>query len=330
MTLAASIQTLITKVDNFELVRDQIAAILLVESVHQQELAAAGYQPITAVPGVNLGDGTCTVVAATGTPAVGNWSLVCNTAIVDGGVFTLLDPDAAIVSDTLTMDPEAGGGTVLSAGGLEFTLTDGDTDFGVGDSFTLAVAHYDPRLWRLKIFLERANPWADFIDSPDPLDVSPIINVSFDNTTYDQARSNSVERQRSIAVFHVDCYGYGVSAPEADPDDGHVPGDEDAALEAHRAVRLARNILMAGAYTYLGLRGIVGFRWPQSITIFQPSADDRRVQNVVGARIALEVQFNEFSPQVDGEQLELISTLVKRAETGQLLLRSDYPKETSP
>jgi hypothetical protein len=62
-------------------------------------------------------------------------------------------------------------------------------------------------------------------------------------------------------------------------------------------VRLARNIIMAGAYTYLGLRGLVWKRFPQSISMFQPQIENRAVQRVVGARLALQVHFNEFSPQ---------------------------------
>jgi hypothetical protein len=47
----------------------------------------------------------------------------------------------------------------------------------------------------------------------------------------------------------------------------------------------------------------------------------------VGARVALEVQFNEFSPQVQGETLELVSVQVKRTDTGELLVRADYEIE---
>lgn len=329
MTITAQIETLIDKVDTFEVVRDQIAAILLVESVHQQALAAAGYQAVTVPDGGNIGNGTCTAVVAVGAPVIGTWALICSAAADDGGVFVLMNPSGGVAVSGLTITP--GEATIFAdQAGLTFTLTAGTVDFEIGDSFSLPIAHFDPRLWRLKVYLERANPWADFINAPDPLDVSPIINVAFDTTSYDQSRSNSVQRQRAIAIYHIDCYGYGVSSTEDPDEEGHLPGDEDAALEAHRAVRLVRNILMAGAHTYLGLQGLVAFRWPQSVTIFQPTADERRVQNVVGARIALEVHFNEFSPQVEGEPLELISTSVLRAETGQLLLRADYPKETSP
>ena len=87
---------------------------------------------------------------------------------------------------------------------------------------------------------------------------------------------------------------------------------------------MVRNILMASEYTYLGLRKIVWKRWPQSIKVFQPQLDAKQVQQVVGARIALQVAFNEFSPQYVAEILELTSVEVKRAEDGQVLAETDY------
>lgn len=191
-----------------------------------------------------------------------------------------------------------------------------------------AAARKDPKLWRLRVFSERSNPWDEFSSAPDRNAVeatAPIVNVCFDNCSFDRSASNVVERQRAIGVYHIDCYGYGLSAD--DGGSGHVPGDEDAALEAHRAVRLVRNILMAGAYTYLGMRGVVGRRFPESIQVFQPQIDGRAVQHVVAARITLQVEFNELSPQVQGQPLELVSVSVIRAETGELLLRADFPVE---
>jgi hypothetical protein len=174
-----------------------------------------------------------------------------------------------------------------------------------------------------RVFLERSNPWGEFIDAP--LGARPIINVWFDAATYNGSTSNVVARQMCEGTFNIDCYGYAVSVDDGNPTGGHSPGDEDAALECQRAVRLARNILMAGQYTYLGMRGVVWKRWPQSLNMFQPQSDNRAVQRIVGARLALQVQFNEFSPQVTGETLETLSIEVLRAETGELYLRADYP-----
>lgn len=184
-----------------------------------------------------------------------------------------------------------------------------------------SAAAKDPALWKLRVFLERSNPWSEFIDSPDVADPAPIVNVSLDNINYDGRSSNAVERQKATAVYHLDCYGYGVS--EDDGATGHTPGDQRAALEAQRAVRLVRNILMAGAYTYLGQRGLVWGRSIQSIQIFQPAVDARVVPQIVAARVAVAVSFNEFSPQVEGEPLELVATTVFRAETGEIYLQAN-------
>ena len=89
---------------------------------------------------------------------------------------------------------------------------------------------------------------------------------------------------------------------------------------------------MAGAYTYLGFpRGanqIVWRRWPQSLTMFQPALDGRTVQQVVGCRLALQVEFNEFSPQVVGQALQIISATVKRSETGEIYFTAQYGEDS--
>lgn len=224
----ASIQTLIDKKDNVELIRDQIAAIILVEQARQQELAAA--------------------------------------------------------------------------------------------------ADKDPDLWKLRVFLERSDPWDEFQPGEDGVakDSTPIVNVWWANSDDGEHGSNTVERQRVTGTFHIDVYGYGVSR---ETDAGHDSGDETAALEAQRAGRLVRNILMSAHYTYLGMRGVVGRRWRHSAQFFQPAIDGRPLAHVSAMRIALRVDFNEFSPQHVPVPLALISVAVKRIDTGELLFTADYPQE---
>ena len=178
-----------------------------------------------------------------------------------------------------------------------------------------------PDDWKLRIFTERANPWEQFLQAP-VADTSPLVNVWYDSSNFDASASNTFERQKATAVFNIDCYGYGISAD--DGGSGHIPGDKAAALEVQKALRLCRNILMSAEYTYLALRGLVWKRWPQSVTVFQPQLDGQTVQSVVGARLALQVGFNEFSPQVVGETLEFISIDVLRAEDGEIVLEADY------
>ena len=184
-----------------------------------------------------------------------------------------------------------------------------------------AAAAKDPDDWKLRVFAERSNPWEQYLNDPAS-DPSPIVNVWYDNSNFDQSGSNISERQKTDGIFNIDCYGYGVS--EDDGGTGHKPGDREAAYEVQKALRLVRNILMAAEYTYLGLRGLVWQRWPQSITVFQPQIDGRQVQQIVGARVAFRVVFNEFSPQVVAETLEYLSVDVKRAEDGEIVLEADY------
>lgn len=91
--------------------------------------------------GGNTGDGTVTAVAvaAGGTPIVGTWELEATTAVVNGGVFKLTDPNGNIVASELVMQVGAGAATTFVAGGLIFTVTDGATDFAATDKFTLAI-----------------------------------------------------------------------------------------------------------------------------------------------------------------------------------------------
>lgn len=184
----------------------------------------------------------------------------------------------------------------------------------------------DPADWKLRVFLERANPWAEFLDAPEttenPALAPPIVNVSLASMDFDQGASNVVERQKATALYYIDCYGYGVAAD--DELGGHEAGDERAALTCHRAVRLVRNILMAGTYTYLGLRGVVWRRWPEGVTFSRPTRDDQPVQQVAAARLSLRVEFSEFSPQVQGQPLELVSATVRRSPTGEILLTASY------
>lgn len=187
-----------------------------------------------------------------------------------------------------------------------------------------SAAAKDPALWKLRVFVDRANPWEEFLAAePDDesADRSPIVNITLDSINFPGGKGDTVERQGASATFHIDCYGYGFSA---ETDDGHRAGDQMAAAEAQRCLRLVRNILMAATYTYLDMRGVVGKRWPQSIQMFQPELEARSVQKVVGARFALGVDFNEFSPQVVGQPLESIVVTVRRRATGEVYFEAEY------
>lgn len=180
----------------------------------------------------------------------------------------------------------------------------------------------DPDDWKLRIFKERFRPWEQWLNVDGAVNISPIVNVWFDNVNFDKSSSDIMERQTSEGMFNIDCYAYARSSDNQAG--GHNPGDEAAALQVHRAIRLVRNILMAAENTYLQLRGLVSFRWPQSITVLQPEIDSITVQEIIGARIAFQVRYNEFSPQVEVCPLEGVLVDVVSAIDGEIILQTDY------
>lgn len=195
-----------------------------------------------------------------------------------------------------------------------------------GQQQRAALAGKDPTQWELRVFAERTNPWDEFKRGDDenqaPPANPPIINVSFNDDSADLGTSNIIERQKFSGIFHVDCYGCGFSSAKQD---GHDPGDARAAMESQRAARLCRKILMSAMYVDLGLPGLVWRRWVTTRTSLSPQFDSRPAHHVNVMRIAFQVDYNEFSPQWEGQPLELISIQVDRAENGEVLLKADYP-----
>jgi phage tail sheath gpL-like len=124
------------------------ATVAYIVGAMMQAIQAVLEMPITVVPaygavtgaaGTNAGNGTITALSLTGTPRSGVWTLKLVTAVANGGVFQLLDPDGTVVNSAVTMTPGAGGTTVINTAGIQFTLTDGTSDFAVGDTFNITV-----------------------------------------------------------------------------------------------------------------------------------------------------------------------------------------------
>lgn len=185
-----------------------------------------------------------------------------------------------------------------------------------------AAAGKDPLEWRLLVYRERAVPWAQYTRAPDQVDATPTVNISRQSETYELGPSSVVSRQKATGIFFVDVYGYGLSADDAEG--GQILGDETAALEVQRAVRLVRNILMAGHWTYLGMQKTVERRWLQSVTQLQPQLDNKAAQHVVAARMTFAVDFRENSPQVVGVPFESLFLQLKRADDGRLYAESEF------
>lgn len=183
-----------------------------------------------------------------------------------------------------------------------------------------AVPPKDPDDWKIRVFIERVNPWEEFLNETDGEEVLerafPLVNVSLDSISYDMSKGNTVERQHASAVFFIDCYGFGVASSDGA---GHTTGDQNAAVEGQRALRLVRNILMAGAYTYLEMRNVVWRRWPQSVQVLELPIEVRSVAQISALRLSLQVDFNEFAPQVEGQLSELLHLTVYRARNDEVI-----------
>jgi hypothetical protein len=187
----------------------------------------------------------------------------------------------------------------------------------------------DPDLWKFRVYTERNNPWDQWIEElPDgeKYDTSPIVHIAWDTSTDDEKGSDLHSRQKSVATYQIDCYAYGVSE---ETESGHASGDRLGSLRAQHVAKLVRNILMSAHYTYLDLRSTVSKRWRSGAQSFQPSIDQRPVEHVHAVRVSMRVEFNEFSPQVEGETLETISVGVRRRSDGLLYLTANFP-ETEP
>lgn len=190
-----------------------------------------------------------------------------------------------------------------------------------------AAAAEDPELWRLNVFIERSNPWEQFLDCPaeegtwPAARYAPLVCVWFDSSSFPRSAGNTISWQQVDGTFNVDIYGVGYSETNGS---GHLAGDKAAALNAHRGARLARNILMAGQYTNLALPTIVGARWVESLQSFQPQFEQRPTQHVVAMRLALSVRFTEYAPEYQGVAIETLIAQVEREDSGYVYFNAEY------
>ncbi|MFU8832113.1 MAG: head decoration protein [Wenzhouxiangella sp.] len=87
---------------------------------------------------VGTGNGTMTLVRGNKAVKTGNYVVTCITAVTNGGVFSVVDPDGVALPG-LTLTVASGGSTAYVSDQIQFTITDGGTDFAVADKFTIAV-----------------------------------------------------------------------------------------------------------------------------------------------------------------------------------------------
>jgi hypothetical protein len=89
--------------------------------------------------GGNTGNGTVTLVEGRSGLMIGTYTIECTAAVTNGGVFKVTNPDGNVVESDITIPPGAGNYIDFSNDELAGRITDGSTDFVVGDKFTVAV-----------------------------------------------------------------------------------------------------------------------------------------------------------------------------------------------
>jgi hypothetical protein len=97
--------------------------------------------------GANTGNGTC---VAAGSPVlanavVGDYIARCITAGANSATFRLIDPLGRVLGD---VSYSGAGASAVFSNQVGFTITDGSTDFIVGDAFRITVAAGDNKLFR--------------------------------------------------------------------------------------------------------------------------------------------------------------------------------------
>ncbi len=103
----------------------------LVSGTLMADLSSANAGTATA-DGGNTGDGTVSSVTVGNDAITGTYVVEITEAVDDAGNFSVTDPFGSPVGTGAVGDE-------FSAGGLTFTISDGSTDFAVGDKWTIAV-----------------------------------------------------------------------------------------------------------------------------------------------------------------------------------------------
>jgi len=89
------------------------------------------------------GDGTCTAVSGGAKTLVGSYVAKCIRAVTNGGEFIVSNPLGQQIGNVL-ITAGAGGTGVFKSNEINLTITDGSTDFAVGDTATIAVTGVIP------------------------------------------------------------------------------------------------------------------------------------------------------------------------------------------
>jgi len=151
-----------------------------------------------------------------------------------------------------------------------------------------------------------------------------LVNVFFESDDFANPGSNVIQEQKVKGSFVFDCYAHKNTTVDQNDDDSIIRnGDELASREADRIARFVRNIIMSGQYTYLKLgrenANIVQKRYIQRREKFAPEQQNPALNNVVGCRLSLTVDYVEFSPQNVLDTLDTLITQCTRSSDGKIL-----------
>lgn len=187
----------------------------------------------------------------------------------------------------------------------------------------------DPDLWTFEVYTERSRIWESLkMDSEEVR--FPVVNVWFESASFPGGQNYNSLLQTCEGIFNIDIFAAAKDIKSAGT--GFVSGDAKAAEDVQRITRLARNILWSVPpdtsqpgenYPYLNLRGIVAHKNLSNFQIFQPDIDNQAV-HIVAARIAMMVKYIESGQEGPSENFELLQTVVKRAEDGQIIFEAQF------
>jgi hypothetical protein len=158
--------------------------------------------------------------------------------------------------------------------------------------------------FNIGVYLERERPW-QLTENSEGKNPFPLVNVKLAGYRKENEPGSTVNRQKYIGDFIIDCYAQGT------PDNPDYFDDTDATIRAWKLGRMVRQVLMSGHYVYLGMRDIVRRREITEAGTGTPTdrtgnIDDSAV-SVTICRILFAVYYSEESPQAAGVELEGIS-----------------------
>lgn len=192
----------------------------------------------------------------------------------------------------------------------------------------------NPDLWDFAIYVERSNPWNILYDSNSKIikDV-PLVNVFFTSESSVGSQSDPINQTKMNGQVIIDALS-GKTDIISETTGGMQYGDELAARDVQRIIKLVRNILMSGIYTYIftsiendvpiAVKGIVTKRSFSEIQVFTPDINDRPAGHIIGARMTLNVEYAEFSPQQEGVTLDTLFSRCTRTEDGSIYFDAEF------